>query len=245
MSFFENRNPGYALLSGRGIEIGAFEHPAPLPAACKVEYCDAVTPEQAQLLFPEVDTSQFVKVDHLIELDKTGLAKFADRSFDFVIFNHVIEHVVNPVFALREILRVLKVKGHLVLAAPDKRYTYDRDRPLTPWLHLRSLYKNRVSEASLDDYMDIARFIHPRLLEMPRAELETHLTSFRNRREHLHVWTSETFKDFLLHSLRLVKVSAHPVYESLSADNQYEYFGVWQKDKPLNVFRWVWYSLTT
>ena len=105
LPFIVQRLPGYSLLSGKGIEIGAFEHPAQLPSNCKVEYCDAITPEQAQQLFPEVDTSKFVKIDHIIDLNREGLTKFPDGTFDFIIFNHVIEHLANPIYIVSEVLR--------------------------------------------------------------------------------------------------------------------------------------------
>jgi SAM-dependent methyltransferase len=41
-----------------------------------------------------------------------------DESFDTVICNHVLEHVLDPKKALSEIKRVLKTKGYLILQTP-------------------------------------------------------------------------------------------------------------------------------
>lgn len=43
---------------------------------------------------------------------------FPAESFDTVIFNHVLEHVLDPKKALSEIKRVLKTKGYLILQTP-------------------------------------------------------------------------------------------------------------------------------
>ena len=43
---------------------------------------------------------------------------FDDESFDFVIANHVLEHVTDDLRALSEIRRVLKVGGHAILQTP-------------------------------------------------------------------------------------------------------------------------------
>lgn len=41
-----------------------------------------------------------------------------DNSFDAVLCSEVIEHVPNPILALKEITRVLKKDGYLILTAP-------------------------------------------------------------------------------------------------------------------------------
>lgn len=57
---------------------------------------------------------------------------FPDGSFDSVLCNQVLEHVFNPDFFLREIVRVLKPGGRLLLTAPfiwdehEQPYDYAR-----------------------------------------------------------------------------------------------------------------------
>ena len=45
-------------------------------------------------------------------------AEIPDQSVDAVVLLHVIEHVPDPVGTLREIFRVLRPGGHLILETP-------------------------------------------------------------------------------------------------------------------------------
>ena len=229
MKFLELRQTGYDLLKGSGLEIGAFEHPACLPTACSVEYVDRFSTFEAQKLFPEVECSKLIEPDHLIDLDCEGLKFFKSASRDFVIFNHVIEHLINPLFALEEIFRVLRQGGYCVIAAPDKEYTFDKDRPLTPFNVLIEAYESGLSENSAEDYEDILNFIHTEHLGKPKSFIDKCLDSYHARREHLHIWTSESFRLFLVSALSYIKVQSSAVYEVTAVDNSFEYFGVWQK----------------
>lgn len=52
-----------------------------------------------------------------IEIEKLP---FTDNTFDFIVFNEVFEHLrINPIFALKEINRVLKPDGILLLTTPN------------------------------------------------------------------------------------------------------------------------------
>lgn len=47
---------------------------------------------------------------------------YPDGTFDYVNCSHVLEHLVNPIGALKEIARVLKPGGYLYLETPDIRW---------------------------------------------------------------------------------------------------------------------------
>ncbi len=61
---------------------------------------------------------------------------FHDHSLDYVIASHVLEHVANPIAALVECTRVLRPGGMLYLVFPDRRFTWEHQRALTPVSHL-------------------------------------------------------------------------------------------------------------
>lgn len=234
-AFLSWRQPAYDLLSGRGIEIGAFEQPAPLSAKCRVEYCDTVTPEQAQKLFPEISTAGFKKIDHLIDLNTEGLRPFRSASLDFVIINHVIEHLVNPIRAIHEIIRVLRPGGIMVLGIPDRDYTFDRHRPLTSFAHLYKDYTDNVTSASPEEYLDIPRYIFPEFMKLPIDDLREHLLGCQQRREHLHVWTSVSFRDFLDRTFTVIGERPQLLYEIDGPRTNLEYFGAWRRSYPRGV----------
>jgi SAM-dependent methyltransferase len=59
---------------------------------------------------------------------------FADKSVDFVLASHVIEHFPDPVRALLEWERV--ARRYLFLVVPHRDRTFDYDRALDPVAHL-------------------------------------------------------------------------------------------------------------
>ncbi|HEY1813782.1 MAG TPA: class I SAM-dependent methyltransferase [Kofleriaceae bacterium] len=54
-----------------------------------------------------------------IHVGDLSSAKFDDAAFDVVVLHHVIEHVDKPLALLREIRRILRPNGKLVLGTPD------------------------------------------------------------------------------------------------------------------------------
>ena len=188
----EHRTLGYSLLTGAGIEIGALHNPARVPARCKVAYCDAMTATDAKKSFPELAELPLVAVDHVVDLDQSGLSGFTQGSQDFVILNHVIEHVANPIHVIAECFRVLRSGGLLVLSAPDMRFTFDKTRALTTAAHLWDECEQGVTRVSDAHYEDFLNAVHPEVNSDPQRFADA-LVAVRDRREHAHVWDSHTF----------------------------------------------------
>lgn len=67
-----------------------------------------------------VDLIPLSGVDFL--LDARDLYIFKDGEFDYVFSSHVLEDLEDPINALIEWLRVLKVNGHLILYLPHKDF---------------------------------------------------------------------------------------------------------------------------
>lgn len=229
MQLRPHRDAVYATLSGRGLEIGAFHEPADIPATAAIEYFDAMDAKRAAELFPEVPADAFVTVDHLGDIDHDGLAQFADGRFDFVICNHVIEHVANPIKLVRELFRITRAGGTVILSAPDKDYTYDKTRPLTTFEHLWSDFENNVTENDDEHYMDFFRGAAPHVLEADPIHLPHQINRVRERREHAHVWDSASFRAFVNEVFKRLDLKATQRAENIGAENDLEYFGAWQK----------------
>jgi len=52
--------------------------------------------------------------------DAQYMQSVSDNSYDFVHSSHCLEHMNNPVVALNNWLRILKVGGHLICTIPDE-----------------------------------------------------------------------------------------------------------------------------
>ena len=143
-----------------GVEIGAFT--APIPGI------------------------QPVYVDRFAEYagQRTGAEYFGDAcelpfhndSLRYVATSHVLEHVANPLAALREWHRVLRHGGIIYMVLPDRRKSFDRDRPLTPVTHMLEDFQRgttQVDATHIDDFVSRVTFAEFWANTPPERERET------------------------------------------------------------------------
>lgn len=72
----------------------------------------------------------------MLILEAGDLGPLESERYDALLASHVIEHLANPIAAVREWTRVVRPGGHLLLIAPHKDGTFDRRRPVTTLEHL-------------------------------------------------------------------------------------------------------------
>ncbi len=117
-----------------GLEIGPLDIPIVTREMGRVRYVDHVSTEELRVKNRE---NPFVDVDRIVEVDyvwgtKTLPELVASESpFDYVVASHVIEHVPDLVGWLEEVRAVLRPRGVLSLAVPDKQYCFDYFRQPT------------------------------------------------------------------------------------------------------------------
>jgi SAM-dependent methyltransferase len=145
-------------LSGDGLEFGAGSAPLPLPLECRVKYADYLPPDEVRARKAKAATPDFVQLDYVMGIENPHLAP--DDSLEFVIASHVIEHVRNPLLALREVHRKLRPGGRLVLIVPDKLRTFDRRRPLTTVEHLALDYQSPSPARDLENYIEFFWYVY-------------------------------------------------------------------------------------
>ncbi|MEG3866129.1 glycosyltransferase [Microcoleus sp. Z1_B2] len=182
-------------ISGDGIEVGALHGPLPVPHTARVRYLDRLPVSELRRHYPELAQHQLVDVD-IID-DGETLYSIADGSLDFVIANHTIEHCQNPIGTIKQNLRVLKSGGIIYMAVPDKRYTFDRDRPLTPLDHLIRDYTDGPEWSKKDHYEEWVNLVQ----KAPEKEVEErvqHLLGI-DYSIHFHVWEQSSFIELLLY----------------------------------------------
>jgi SAM-dependent methyltransferase len=183
-------------LRGTGIEIGGLHRPLQVPNAARVIYVDHLTRDELRKVYPELAEWDLVNVDVIGTAE--DLSGFDDASLDFVIANHLLEHLEYPVRALREFTRVLKPGGLIFMALPDKRVTFDRSRKVTPPEHIVTEERMQNAEVNKWDHvMDWAIGVDGRPPGEDAEARTRHLIDIKYS-IHMHVFTPDSFLDFLI-----------------------------------------------
>ncbi|MBE9041711.1 glycosyltransferase [Oscillatoriales cyanobacterium LEGE 11467] len=183
-------------IKGDGIEIGALHSPLPVPEAANVRYVDRMSVFDLRLQYPEMNELLLVDVD-IID-DGEVLSTVDDNSLDFAIANHLIEHCQNPIQTLQNYFRVLKPGGILYLAVPDKRYTFDVDRPVTSLEHLIEDYTEGPERSRISHFEEYVRMVDRTPEKKVSARL-LYLLIDLDYSIHFHVWTPSAFTELLLY----------------------------------------------
>lgn len=181
-------------ITGYGIEIGGpsgyFKDTFPVYA--DMAGCDNVN-FSSSTVWGESGT------DYTIDGEKVGIQYIYDTTnlkeitttYDFVLTSNNIEHIANPMKAMREWVNLLKPGGFLVVVAPRKESNFDHNREITEFVHLLADYENNIGE---DDLTHLAEILvkHDLSLDPPAGTLaqftERSVHNFENRCLHHHVF---------------------------------------------------------
>jgi SAM-dependent methyltransferase len=182
-----------AFLRGKGVEIGALTQPTDLPPECHVVYYDRFPSSVLRTFFDHASEGPLFEPDVLGNAET--LDGLGDTTFDFVVANHVIEHLEDPIAFLASVASHLEVGGRAMIAAPDKRYTFDRARPVTRFEHLVDDHVGGAERSRADHFREYARLtegvadpeLDRRIAELDRADMHP---------IHFHVWDADAFVAF-------------------------------------------------
>lgn len=142
-------------IRGTGIEFGALDFPLAVPPGANVIDADFQPVDQIKTLF---SVDEHVTTPKLVT-DLETMRGVPDDSQDFIIANHVLEHVEDPLKALRSVARVLHGGGIAYLAVPDKRFTFDKERPVTPLDHILRDHEDGPDWSLPGHYEEWARIV--------------------------------------------------------------------------------------
>jgi SAM-dependent methyltransferase len=133
-SYVARRRTAERYLRGDGLEIGALDHPMPVPPQAKVRYVDYISRQESAVKHSQLILDEIVEVDYID--DGFTLSTILSASQDFVIANHVLEHSPDPIGALLNWSRVLKSNGVLLFSVPISAKSFDKGRQITTVEHL-------------------------------------------------------------------------------------------------------------
>ncbi len=148
--YFSESKLAHELLDGlKGIEIGSSAHNGFGLDTINVDRISHLDPafepyrvEQMRLC------GEVAEVDVVAPGDKLP---FEDKSYDFVISSHVIEHFPNPVSAIKEWARVARKYIYIICPLRDALPS-DVDKPLTTLDELIDRHQGRVILPDTDEH---------------------------------------------------------------------------------------------
>ncbi len=131
-------------LQGHGAEIGALHKPLLINNdRASVRYIDYKSRRENYERYPELINEDIVHTD-IID-DGFTLTSIPDKSLDFIIGNHILEHSPDPLGTLGVWLNRVKPSGILYVTVPIAAKCYDAGRPVTTLQHLIDDHNSFVS----------------------------------------------------------------------------------------------------
>lgn len=181
-------------LRGEGLEIGALQDPLRVRRGVKVRYVDIADTETLRRTYPRKAHRHLVHVD--IVDDGERLTTVGDATQDFVAANHFLEHCEDAIGTLRNLLRVVRPGGVVYLSVPDKRHTFDKDRPSTAIEHVVRDHEDGPEGSRAQHYDEVVRVA---MRVEGEAAVATAVADLRaqNFRIHFHCWTQTDFLQLL------------------------------------------------
>jgi SAM-dependent methyltransferase len=152
--------------------------------------------------------------------EASELQGIPEEYYDFLISSHCLEHLANPMKALKRWLAVVKPDGYLLLVVPHKEGTFDHNRPTTTLQHLTNDYHNNTQETDLTHLEEILT-LHDLAMDAPAGTHEQFrarsLDNFHNRCLHHHVFDSKLVIDLFDYlNIQLIDLQAKLPYHILA-----------------------------
>ncbi|MDR2720907.1 MAG: methyltransferase domain-containing protein [Puniceicoccales bacterium] len=219
--------------TNKGLEIGPLHEPQIDASIYNVKYADLQNKAGLMEYYrndPNVPLEKIPNIDYVIEASSPADA--IGEIFDYIVANHVLEHCPNPISYLEELSKLLRKGGILFMAIPDKKFTFDKDRPLTTFDHIIGDY---FEHATSVDFAHIFEF--ERIVESPQCHLEEvlhrALERIRNWKKvmhmHYHVFSCESFREILNQVLELRLLDFGCKFLDKTSENSCEFYVVLRK----------------
>jgi SAM-dependent methyltransferase len=126
MKFQESKLAHFYLDGLKGLEIGGSAHNPFGLNTLNVDYSDDM--DTVFKTAEEKMCGEKLKVDIVSDGIRIPVE---DESYDFIVSSHVIEHIFDPIGALKEWYRIIKPGGYIYTIAPITKFVPNETRPTT------------------------------------------------------------------------------------------------------------------
>lgn len=197
---------------GRILEFGPFDNPTfHRSHGDQVDYLDFSSADELRRLASNSPNRNPDRIDDVAFVVKSKhFAASVDSLFDLAVANHVLEHVPDPITWFFNLKQVLRPDGHVFLALPDRRYTFDYFRPESTATALVEAYELDLERAPMWQVAEAVYYhsevdVHDRWrtgaepVFSPRFSLEQAVEIARDKSKtysgvHCWVFTAESFE---------------------------------------------------
>jgi SAM-dependent methyltransferase len=132
--------------------------------------------------------------------DGSDMSIIADDSYDFILSSHNLEHLANPVKALKEWQRVVRPGGGLILVLPNYEKIFDHRRKPTTVSHMLDDFNRDTQEDDLSHLPEILQ-LHDLTMDPAAGTIEEFRQrshdNFTNRCLHHHVFNEANSRELL------------------------------------------------
>jgi SAM-dependent methyltransferase len=138
------------------------------------------------------------KTGNVIINDAVNISSVQNDYYDFCFSSHSLEHIANPLKAIKEWLRIIKNGGYIIIIVPEKSNCFDHKRDYSKFPILLSQYEKNVGEDDLSTLPEII-MKHDLTMDTPAGDLEAFtkrsLDNFNNRCLHHYVYNDNLLMD--------------------------------------------------
>ena len=192
------------------LEIGALN--MPVFTGEDVKFADYYSADDLRTRYPAKDNIR--DIDYTIPI--ADFSSLITERFRLVIANHVLQLVPDVLGWLAEVAKITEPGGWLVLAIPDKRYTFDLIRPVSSLSSILDCGARKLAAPTVGQIFDHL-YLHRKVsaaaiwdgqeveISPPRVSLQKALStavaqSASYNPVHCHVFTAESFEQ-IFHEL--------------------------------------------
>ena len=131
------------------------------------------------------------KVEKQYILDATDLSGINSNKYDFLISSNCLEHIANPIKAIKEWERVVKPGAHLLILVPNNKFWLDINRNITKFNHILNDFQENIGEDDLT-HLDEVFEKHNLKVDIEAGDFEyfknRSIDNFNHRTIHHHVF---------------------------------------------------------